>query len=510
MKSIFLKNYMKINSLLCHLKFVKKFSFVNVKYKHDITNLLRNKEPLPNVQEFQNINEWDDKYGLSTINDHKLILSHLKKSGYTYLFSDLSYFLKRISEIIEEKNIEFDYRKDNLFLSFTNELKRRLRENDHETYPYIGSFAYALMKLKINDSELWELLSNKIKEDQFYTNFKEAVYAVEGFTYLINYKDQSYINEVYIRLERIIILTIWETNMINYKRIAESLVIVNRFGSEIFWKLENHIMNNLSMEYDIKTMIDILFAFSISKNGTKEFYDSMQYVLQKGHMFNKNPMLEYNIETPFSGHFISKIIEIYHKVNQKFYNFNNEPNFRVLLFKVLINKKTKYELFEINKCINYIDFLEFEDKKDIYMSFFNKILEIEHGIKFKDIIDFYEICASKGILNLLPKKCGEYFENYFIMNLKNQSLLDVCSLYDYFTERGILLNKEIVNKFLMEFINERIYSIQKFELELLIKKIQFNSKEQIKLNDYKMIKNYLLISDYQEKLADKMENKLIN
>jgi len=50
--------------------------------------------------------------------------------------------------------------------------------------------------------------------------------------------------------------------MIYYKRIVEALVKVGRSTKYLFDRIENHILNNLSMEYSLQTIVDILFAFS--------------------------------------------------------------------------------------------------------------------------------------------------------------------------------------------------------------------------------------------------------
>ena len=56
--------------------------------------------------------------------------------------------------------------------------------------------------------------------------------------------------------------------MTYFKRVAEALVEVNRFSSSVFAKVENHIMNNLAMDYEIDVIVDILFAFAKSGNGS--------------------------------------------------------------------------------------------------------------------------------------------------------------------------------------------------------------------------------------------------
>lgn len=51
--------------------------------------------------------------------------------------------------------------------------------------------------------------------------------------------------------------------MTDYKRIVEALAEVNRFDPVIFAKIEMHILRNMSLDYDLKTIVDILNAFGI-------------------------------------------------------------------------------------------------------------------------------------------------------------------------------------------------------------------------------------------------------
>lgn len=89
------------------------------------------------------------------------------------------------------------------------------------------------------------------------------------------FNSQDRIDSVYKRLEYFTSKTVWEVNMIHYKRIVESLVMVNRHEHSIFAKIENHVLNNLSMEYEHHVMVDILFSFARAGRGSKAFYDSM-------------------------------------------------------------------------------------------------------------------------------------------------------------------------------------------------------------------------------------------
>jgi hypothetical protein len=74
---------------------------------------------------------------------------------------------------------------------------------------------------------------------------------LEGFSDFLSNKHPARIEDVYKRIERIVGLTVWEVNMLHYKKIAESLVKVGRAPKDLFFKIENHVRNNLGMEYDL-------------------------------------------------------------------------------------------------------------------------------------------------------------------------------------------------------------------------------------------------------------------
>lgn len=74
----------------------------------------------------------------------------------------------------------------------------------------IGSYAKAFKDMQVYDKKLWTLLEYKVNEDQWYTNFKESLYALEGFTVLRGIDDQPRIDCLYEKIERITGLTVWD------------------------------------------------------------------------------------------------------------------------------------------------------------------------------------------------------------------------------------------------------------------------------------------------------------
>lgn len=481
--------------------------YKNVHFNSNISALLNLSVPLQKVKEADQIKDFEDPYGLNYVENYKLILSHLSRIDFKYDFNDLTYFLQRISELNQQFKLDLAKKKEVNFTKLIREIKKRLNNSEHEKYPYIGSYAFYLKQLNVQDEELWNLLANKIDSDEFYPNFKESVLACEGFTML---KKQELINKIYPRIERNICLTIWEVNMTYYKRIATALAQVNRNNDEIFWKLENHVLNNLSMDYNTNTIIDILFAFAKCKKGTRNFYDSMQYVLFKGHMFNK-PFLEYQYNVPFDGLFASKLCEIYNEASGRFENFNIEPNFRLLLFNVLINKKTCYEIEDINRTLKNIDFLIFEDIKEINRVLFQKIVnENRNKISLELIMDFYDIIKSKDLISQLPKNVIVYFENYFKNNLKNHTLHEIHQFYDYLYQENLIENLNEVNINILDHINSNFMNLSSNEMEVLLSKIRFTDISLLENTKYKQMNDFIALSKYNNFLeGGKDQNKLL-
>ena len=93
--------------------------------------------------------------------------------------NDLIYFLRHLTQLSDDSLISIrDLTGNNDFKSLVNHVKQKLKSGQHERYPYLGSYAYCFKQLKVTDKELWLLLEEKILNDEYYTNFKESVYAV--------------------------------------------------------------------------------------------------------------------------------------------------------------------------------------------------------------------------------------------------------------------------------------------------------------------------------------------
>lgn len=490
------------------LCFLSYFSYLppkpNLKYVNYLDHLPTTLPPtiLKPIVEDQQIFDFDDKFGLGNINDPKIILNHLKATNFAYSFNDLKYFLIRLQQITEEKHqiLTLNPKTDQNFRKFISEIKTRLKNDDHEMYPYIGTYAYCMMRLDVQDKELWELLEHKIREDQFYTNFKEATYACEGFVMLKLFNDQKRIDDVYKRLERIVNLTIWEVNMLYYKRLAEAFVAVNRFGSAMFQKLEQHIMSNLAMDYEIETMVDILLAFYKSGNGSQDFYHAMQLTMVKGHLFNKIMLLENRMELPFNGRVISNITEVYAEVSQKFRNFPLEPDFLVMMYKMITNKRMNFELNDIVKIMKFIEVFKYEDEKILIETIIAKIPEITCTISFEEIQDFFNIVMERKMVELIPQKVKVFLEDYFVLQIPKMGHEKNYNFYSFILNNNLYLNLERINYTMIQFLNENVYKIEPKILQAFLAKIQAVDEKMLERISIKKINDVLYLNQLENKI----------
>ena len=401
----------------------------------------------------------EDKFNLSKVHDIKKVFQILKQTNYNYPLNDLVYFLRRIVDLNELQTLKLDPKSHNDLSNFIKKIKDNLRETTQDL-PLIGSYAYCFWKLGYKkDEELWLILGNHIIDDKFYTNFRETVLAVEGFTMLRHFADQKFIDQVYKKLERLVVLTIWEVNMTYYKRISESLVQVNRFNPVVFDRLENHIMNNLSMEYSLNTMLDILYAFSVSGNGSIKFYNAMQYVLFNGHMFNRPWPLNTIVATPMHGYFIGRICEIYDRARDKFPALILQGDFRSLMYYLLINKKANYLLEDLVQVLRHVDVFEFEEQVEINNVLEGRLFEIKENMHADDMIKYLDLRANRdfeGDYTKIPKKILILFDEYLKKNLMYQ---DPHKIYKYIVDiesRGLLYEKQDFANQMVEYVTKHL------------------------------------------------------
>ena len=266
-------------------------------------------------------------------------------------------------------------------------------------------------------------------------------------------------------------------------------------------------MNNLAMDYEPHIMVDILLAFAKSTNGTKNFYNTMQYVLTKGHMFNKNPLLENRIELPYSGRLLANIVEIYSDVNEKFHNFELEPNFKVMVFKMLTNKKIVYELIDIVKLIRYVPAFQFEEEKLLFENVINKIPLINCTISFEEIRDFLELMLDKNMISFIPMKTKQFLENYIINQIATQSEKENLKTYSFLIDNNLYLDLNALNYKMIEFVNNNLFKMDVQIIKGFMEKLQETDANILKDSCFNKINDVLLLDQIQMKNKNSIEHK---
>lgn len=404
----------------------------------------------------RHIMDFDDKFGLASVTDPNKLVSLLKQADYKYPLNDFIYFLRRLVQLNNERGLKLTVNNFPELATIARKVKEMLKSDDAQKYPMIGSYAWCFWKLNYrNDVELWHLFGDCVVDDKFYPNLKETTFAMEGLTVLKDIDSQEYIDKVYKKLERVCLLTIWEVNMTYYKRIAESLVEVNRATPQVFERLEMHVMNNMSMDYETKTMIDILFAFAKSGNGSSKFYNAMQYILYKGHMFNRQASF-YMLwkETPKHGQFIARLVSTYSIAKGRFPELVFEPDFNSLVHKLVANDRANYNLEDLTMVMEHVQAFDFEDIKQVNQHLDEQLFLVDDNMYAEDMIKYLDIKTRRdydGDYSKLPEKVVRFFDEYMLKNLDSQSPDQV---YYYLAEsevRGLLNGKEqLVGKVMLD------------------------------------------------------------
>ena len=410
----------------------------------------------------------DDKFGLASVKDPHKIASLLKQADYKYPLNDFIYFLRRLVQINDERNPKLNVHNFPEITTIARKVKEMLKGDDAQKYPIIGSYAWCFWKLGYTgDTELWRILGDCVADDKFYPNLKEVTFAMEGLTVLREITNQEYIDKVYEKLERNCLLTIWEVNMTYYKRIAESMVQVNRFTPQVFERLEMHVMNNMSMDYELRTMLDILFAFAVSGNGSAKFYNAMQFVIYKGHMFNRHASF-YMLwkDTPRHGAFIAKLINTFSIVRDRLPEMKLEPDFNSMIRKLVTNDRANYNLESLVTVMEHIEAFEFEDIKEIGEHLDLQLFLVNENMNADDMIRYLDVKTRRdygGDYSKLPDDVVQFFDDYMVKNLDSQSPEKI---YYYLAEsevRGLLKGKEQLVAKIMIDVKKRVqqYNFEK-------------------------------------------------
>ena len=89
-------------------------------------------------------------------------------------------------------------------------------------------------------------------------------------------------NKMFRKLENYMLGSIWETNMIYYQRIIKSMTDMRSDNRRAFFKVQNHIQNNLAMEYSADTLFDIFYRSSFVNYGRDLYFERLQNLIGWG------------------------------------------------------------------------------------------------------------------------------------------------------------------------------------------------------------------------------------
>ncbi|KRX02110.1 Peptidase S24/S26A/S26B/S26C [Pseudocohnilembus persalinus] len=446
----------------------------------------------------------DQKINQENHQDSDGLYDNVVIKGFGYSIDDLVYFLRRLVEI--QKHVQINVSKQEIqqnrkFQKLVKQITHNLKIGNHKLYTNIGSLAHCFSELGVKDQDLWQQLINKIDRDEWNTNFKESVYALEAFsTYLQNSQEQEQIDYTFKKIERITKLTLWEVNMTYYKRITESLVRVNRAPDELFAKIEGHVLNNLSMDYEIETIIDILFAFSKAEKGSAKLYDALQYTIYKGHLFNKNPLLQGRLDLAFQGKLLSKLVEIYGKCSEREKSFTMSPDFRSMMHKYVTNKKTTYQLPDIINTFKHLQGFQYEDQKQIEQNIVQKIDKIE-TTDLQELIEFYEYFGD-NIRNIIPQDKLDYLEQkvlnitYSDDAIHNPNLTLLAGKYFLQFNKNELIDSQMLLNHIERVLDK---SFMKMNPQQIKDYMEFFQDNNIKLVDQKKYDDFLTIARFNNK-----------
>ncbi|KAM3136697.1 hypothetical protein pb186bvf_011142 [Paramecium bursaria] len=445
-----------------------------VVYKDELDNPLTIDGLLRQSKDNQ-IADWDDKYDLQEVRNPVAILNHLEQVQFKYPLNDLVYFLRHLVHISEVHTSKQTITNNINFKHLVNHVKRQLRDGDHERFPFIGSYSYCFKQLDVNDMELWKLMEQKVLDDEYYTNFKESVYALQGFSklpliYHGNPNIQQKIDQLYKKIERIVRLTIWEVDMKHYQNICLALAKVNRFDPETFAKLEQHILTNMSLTYQPNQLVDILFSFAKGNQGSKNFYDAIQYVIFKGHMFDRNFFLQNRNDLGNDGYLLAQLMEVYKKAQNQHEEFRLHPDFQGYIRNMLFNNRTIFNLDSAVRCLKSIPAMKLDEQEIISFKIVDKIVNMSGQFQLEQILEFYRwIEQNIQDKQQLPKAAMRNVEQNIIKYAAESSIDDLIILLNYLYDRpNFILNPTQFSQNILKIFESQMNQFNSYQMNSFV------------------------------------------
>lgn len=312
----------------------------------------------------------------------KSLLQVLKKQKHGDLYMNYDFTTIQQLEDQEEKN--------RLMQELADNVNRGELDNESK-FPRIGSQAKNLEIIKEEDNEIWDnvlwfienerwsqtleevtdamdaishryesLNLNPVKLDQklqenivFNEDLQEREKYIEDLNSKNNYKSTSQIkiqkryDNVFWRMERIASQTIWEVNQIYYKRLVQAIVRTNRRPEVLLAKIQHHCIYNLSMDYQLETIMDIAEGFVQLDFGSNVFYQNVLHVIAKGHKFHNISPSVYNY-FPLSNNYVQKSLNVLEYAKLKHQDsLEIVPDYAQKMVTVLNSRKYEFSLDEL-------------------------------------------------------------------------------------------------------------------------------------------------------------------
>ena len=206
------------------------------------------------------------------------------------------------------------------------------------------------------------------------------------------------------------------------------------------------------------------------------------------------------MELPFNGRVISNITEIYAEVSQKFRNFPLEPDFLVMMYKMITNKRMNFELSDIVKIMKFVDVFKYEDEKILIETIIAKIPEISCTISFEEIQDFFNIVMERKMVELIPEKVKVFLEDYFVSQIPKMGHEKNYNFYCFILNNNLYLNLERINYTMIQFLNENVYKIEPKILQAFLAKIQAVDEKMLERISIKKINDVLYLNQLENKI----------
>lgn len=212
--------------------------------------------------------------------------------------------------------------------------------------------------------------------------------------------------------------SIWETNMKHYSRILKALTLRRSTNRVSLKKLENHILNNLSMSYPKELLLDIFLQLSFSRHPDLVTFQRLQHLLTYS-TFDDGPIsvLDSKVDTVRNSLQLRKALRACVNIKQNKPQFEVIPDFRVYLIQKTLSPRLLWAiddwttisqtLLDKKSSLYFINDNEEELTQKVRGFLLNKLVEL---LESKSSIE----ADSEFVLGLLGHLNQSYSEREFL------------------------------------------------------------------------------------------------